>query len=439
MGEFLRDRLQIAGVWTHFQLPLFRNAYALMLSSGTTSALGFAYWVLAAHYYSPSVLGWNSAIISAMLFLAGVAQLSMNNVLVRFIPIAGKATLRLVIYTYLATLVAASLVGLLFLLGVDTWSPTLKVINSTPVWALSFIGAVMTWCVFSLQDSVFTGLRQTFWVPIENSIFAVAKIVLLVAVASTLQRLGIYVSWSITAALTLIPVNLLIFRRLIPSYMAVSHAETSPIRARQILNFASGNYLGTLFALASSLLLPILVANRAGAMANSYFYLAWTIAVGLQLVASNLAISLTVEASADRGQTAAYARLVLGQAARLLLPAVLVVFLGAPWILLAFGKFYAEQGTVALRLLALGTIPNVLVNLSLGLARIQNRALLIMLIQGALCVLILGLSALWLPVFGVNGVAFAWMSSQTIVAVILVFTELRGLLFSKGIAWSETL
>src|SRR5512142_3279344 len=182
MGEFFRDRLQVAGAWTHFQLPLYRNAYALMLSSGTTSVLGFAYWVLAAHYYSPPVLGWNSAIISAMLFLAGVAQLSMNNVLVRFIPIAGKATLRLVVYAYLATLVAASLVSLLFLLGVDIWSPTLKIVNSSPIWALSFIGAVTTWCIFSLQDSVFTGLRQTLWVPLENSIFAVAKIVLLVAV-----------------------------------------------------------------------------------------------------------------------------------------------------------------------------------------------------------------------------------------------------------------
>ena len=38
---------------THLRTPLYRNGYALVLSSATTSVLGVAYWILAARTYTP--------------------------------------------------------------------------------------------------------------------------------------------------------------------------------------------------------------------------------------------------------------------------------------------------------------------------------------------------------------------------------------------------
>ena len=40
-----------------------------------------------------------------------------------------------------------------------------------------------TWCVFSLQDAVLTGMRQAVWLPLENGVYGLAKIGLLVALA----------------------------------------------------------------------------------------------------------------------------------------------------------------------------------------------------------------------------------------------------------------
>ena len=56
----------LARLITHLRTPLYRNGYALVLSSATTSVLGMAYWFLAARTYTPDVVGLNAAAIAAM-------------------------------------------------------------------------------------------------------------------------------------------------------------------------------------------------------------------------------------------------------------------------------------------------------------------------------------------------------------------------------------
>ena len=62
-----------------------------MLSAAATSGLGVLYWMLATRHYPAEVVGLNSAMISAMLFVAGVAQLSLVSVITCFLPRAGRA------------------------------------------------------------------------------------------------------------------------------------------------------------------------------------------------------------------------------------------------------------------------------------------------------------------------------------------------------------
>src|SRR4051794_11545631 len=53
----------------HARIPLYRNAYALMLSGGASAALGVVYWVLASRFYSPEIVGRSSTAIAALGFL----------------------------------------------------------------------------------------------------------------------------------------------------------------------------------------------------------------------------------------------------------------------------------------------------------------------------------------------------------------------------------
>jgi O-antigen/teichoic acid export membrane protein len=398
----------------HARTPLFRNSYALMLSSASTSALGLLYWMLATRLYPAEVVGLNAALISAMLLVSGIAQLGLASVLMRFLPGAGSRAARLVALAYALALAAAAIAGLLFVLGIELWAPALAFLVASPLGAGWFVLAVMLWSIFTLQDGVLTGLKQTLWVPIENTAFSAAKILLLVLCAWMVARNGIFASWTIPSALALAPVNYLIFRRLLPRHAAAAASELPP--RRELAGYAAGNYLGSLLSLAVATLLPLLVLYRLGPSANAYFAQSWLIAASLQLVAGNMALSLTVEAASDRSNLAAYTRHAFAQTARLLLPLVAITVASAPYVLGIFGPEYAQAGTTLLRLLALGALPNVVAMLSIGVARAQNRPGAIVAVQGAQCLLTLGLSYLWIDRYGIAGVGWAWLAAQSLVA-----------------------
>ena len=180
-----------------------------------------------------------------------------------------------------------------------------------------------------------------------------------------------------------------------------------------------------MLSLAVNTLLPLLVLNQLGPQANAYFAQPWLIASSLQLIAGNMAVSLTVEAATDRAQLAGYTRRALVHSARLLVPLVALMLIGAPYLLQLFGREYADEGAGLLRLLALGALPNLVNMLYLSVARVRNRVGTIVAVQAALCALALGLSYPLLHWYGIMGVGIAWLSSQTLVAAGIALARLR--------------
>jgi O-antigen/teichoic acid export membrane protein len=415
----------------HIRTPLYGNGYALVSSSAVTSALGAAYWILAARLYTPEAVGLNSALISMMMLLAGISQLNLMSALNRFVPVAGRATRRLLIWSYLIAMVVAGLVGLAFARTVQTLAPALGVLAHNDWLALWFIAATMAWCVFVLQDSALVGLHQAVWVPIENGAFALSKIVLLVGIAGALPAFGLFASWSIPVMLVLLPTNLLIFCVLVPRHVREMAEHANPPVASQIARYVAGDYLGALFWIACTTLLPIMVVQQAGYAANAYFFLAWQVAFSLHLISPNMGSSLIAEAAADQEQLAAYAYQIGRQVARVVVPGALVLALAAPYILGVFGSEYASQGTPVLRLLALAAIPNIVQTLFVSVARVQRRVGAVALTLGVFCAGVLGLSYVLLPRLGIVGVGLAWLAVETALAVVLLLGPLRGLWWSS--------
>jgi O-antigen/teichoic acid export membrane protein len=414
----------------HVRTPLYRNGYALLINSVATSGLGLFYWILAARLYSAEVVGLNSAVLAAMQFLYGIAVLSLSNVLIRYIPLAGEKTLRLVSITYGASIAITLVVGLGFVVGVRWFLPAFGFLVASPASITLFLVALIMVCVFSLQDSVLIGLRQAVWVPVENTLFGLAKIGLLALLVGVSQHYGVLLSWIVPAVLSLAPVNLLIFRWLVPRHVAATKAHTERLILRQIVKYGSSNYAGQVFLLAGTSFLPVLVTSQLGVKATAYFSQPWLLATSLQLVALNLATSLTVEATLDPSRLRADFRRVMVQVAGLLLPMAAVVWFGAPYILRAFGQSYAAEGATLLRWLALAALPHGLIALSLGLARVQRRLAVIVLAQGAQCVLTLSLSYVLMPRYGITGVGIAYLISVGTVAVGLFLVQLRPILFA---------
>lgn len=389
-----------------------------MLNTGATGLLGVVYWLLAARHYSPVDVGRASAAYSAMNFVSGFAAANILGAITRFVPQSGRRTAALVLRTYLFSSVASVVVAVLFLLSVSHWGTSYAELRGM-IPAVCFVVCVVAWGIFTLQDGVLTGLRSSVWVPVENGIFGIVKIVLLLAFAAALPSLGIDISWMLPVILSLPLVNLLIFGKLIPDHQ-LSTGERRPPTGREIGRFLAGDYIGALCVLTISNLVPIAVAIRVGPRLNAYFYMAWTIGGVLFLLAMSTARSLTVEGAFDSAMLAANCRSALRHSMLLLTPVVAVAALLAPVALGLFGPGYARYGVPILQLLAIATLPKTLTELYLGALRAQSRAKLIALIQVVRCVLMLGLALVFTGTLGMVGAGVAVLVSESLIAIMIV-------------------
>ncbi|MFF4586654.1 lipopolysaccharide biosynthesis protein [Streptomyces sp. NPDC001388] len=402
----------------HGSDSLFRNAYFLMLSTGVSAVLGLGFWLVAARYYAEEAVGQGSAAIAAMRLLASITATTMIGAVVRFVPRAGRATGSLVWRAYAASSVVVAVAAAGFLLTLDLWGASYAPLG-TPAAGAAFVVACVAWALLTLQDGVLTGLRRSGWVPVGNAVFSLGKLVLLVVFATALPVLGIFVSWAVAIAFSTLPLGWLIFRRLIPR-QAAADRDLEPPRLREMGRFLAGDSLGALFSLAMINLLPVMVAVRFSAAENGYFYVAYTVGGTMEFMAINMASSLTAHASHDPRQLAEGVRGALRRMTLLLVPVVLVLVVFAPQILTPFDEDYAEHGTTVLRLLAAGALPRVVVELYIGVLRVQGRTGVLAALQGAMCALVLGGAAVLFAPAGIAGAGWAVLLGMTLIAAVSV-------------------
>ncbi|WP_405556836.1 lipopolysaccharide biosynthesis protein [Streptomyces sp. NBC_01171] len=397
--------------------PLFRNAYALMLNTGISAVLGLGFWLAAARYYSESAVGQGSAAIAAMKLLAGLTAVTLTGALARFIPVAGRATARLIFRTYGGSSLMVALAAGVFLLTLDVWGPSYRFLHG-PVNGLGFVAAVVAWNVLTLQDGVLTGLRNAPWVPVGNTVFSAVKLGLLVAFAVAIPTAGVFVSWVAAIATSVIPLGWLVFRRLVPRHTAATEGRAHPPTLREIGRFLAGDYTGSLFSLGVVYLVPVIIASQVSAEDNAYFYITTTIGGTTNLLAINMGASLTVEGSHDPARLAANTRAALKRMARIMLPVAGVLFVGAPWILGVFGAGYADAATPLLRWFAVGAVLRVVMETYFAVLRAQSRTAGLAWLQGLLCFLVLSLTLLLLPRMGLTGAGVAEISSLTVIVAV---------------------
>jgi O-antigen/teichoic acid export membrane protein len=322
---------------------------------------------------------------------------------------------------------------------ISRWGPSYSELGSL-VPGLIFIGCVVAWAIFTLQDSVLTGLRSAIWVLLENGVFGVVKIALLVLLAASLPALGIYVSWMLPVIVAVPLVNVLIFRKLVPRHTLLTR-DRRPPTSRQIGRFLAGDYSGALFLLATTNLVPVLVAvHNSDVQSTAYFYMAWMVGGILDLVGVNMSMSLTVEGSFDASTLAVNGRKALRKMAFILLPCAAAMGLLAAGGLGLFGEAYAAHGARVLQLLAVATLPKAVIELYLGALRAQSRTSLVAIIQGTRCFLMLGLTVFLVGAMGPVGAGLAAVVSQTAVAVPIsvgLWRTLSGNRTTKGLRTSE--
>jgi O-antigen/teichoic acid export membrane protein len=392
---------------------LFRNAYALMAATVLTSVLGMGFWAAAARLYDTDIVGRASAAISAMMLLCNAAQLNLSVGLMRFLPVSRGTERRVILVSYTVAAGAGLLAATGFLLVAPLVSGEISFLRDPGV-SLLFLVGVVTWVVFSLQDSALTGIRATLWVPAENVVFGLLKLVLLVALAGALSSSGIVTAWVVSMVVMLVPVNWLIFSRLLPRSAAPSPDARSP-GLGEMARFIGVDYVGTLLSHLSSTALPLLVIAMAGPEESAVFFVAWTISAAMDFIATGTASSFLVEGAGREDKVHVYRRAAARRATLLLLPAVLGISLLAVPVLSVFGQEY-RSARWALVVLCVAAVPRMFLLLRISYLRIQRRIRTVVGLQALGCVSMLGLSALGLSRGGGSlAVAASWLTTEVLV------------------------
>jgi O-antigen/teichoic acid export membrane protein len=411
----------------HVRTPLHRDGYALAGSSAFTAVAGMLYWIVAAKSYDAHAVGINSALISSMMFLAGIAGLNLPNIVVRFLPGVGRRTTRVIAGAYALTAVAAILAIVVFALGVGEWAPRLRFLRSDGALLLWFGVSTVAWSLFVIQDSVLTALDRAVWVTVENAVFSLVKLGLLVAAAVLLPVYGIFVSWTVGMLGAVAVVNTLIFARLARRPRASAPDATFAPRDRAFRRYFAADYVISIAWVSATNLMPVIVTAVAGATTNAYYALAWAVAVPLYALVMALSTALLLHGTRDPAALPALARKAGRQAGMVVVPLVVGMVALAPWLLRLFGAQYADHSTTLLRLLVAGVLPYLALSLTMSMARVRRRLRPAVAALIAQAVLALGSVAPLLHALGVVGAGVAWLGSLSIVALALGVRELRGL------------
>jgi O-antigen/teichoic acid export membrane protein len=388
----------------------------LIGSSFVSSAIGLAYWLVAARSLSPAQLGLDAAVVNTVMLATNLGSLDLVHAVPRYLPAAGNRAAAFVRTSYGVAVGLSLLVAVVFLVGVRTWTPSLAYLVAL------FLLAVMAWSTFALQDCVLIGLRRSNWVPIENVVFSVLKLVLLLVLVEVAPRYAVLLSWTLPALLFVAIVNLGVVRRAVRP-TADTPPVSLPSRGRLTRTVLVGNG-ANIAGIVVSGTLPLLITERFGAETNASYFLAWSMAYVLFLAPRYVSLVVLSRAEHQPEQLDDITlRATLASTALVGVAALVALVLARP-VLGMVGSAYQDEAVGLLQLMCLAAVPRCVVVMVAAWARGRQRIVLAVMVSIAEYIAMIGFALLFVGRMGVMGFGWAWLAGETLAAVVLA-----------GVAW----
>lgn len=411
--------------------PLYRNSLFLMVNSAVTAGVGFFFWMVVARSYDKWDVGFGSATLSAISLLAALSLFGANTTIIRFLPKAEKPVD--LINTCLTVCgMIAIVIAIIFILGLDFWSPALIFIKQNIVFATAFILFVVVSTFLTILNSTYIAKRRANYVLIQDLTHSILKIPLpALLVLLSFHSFGIASSLGIAMIVAVI----------IGIFILVPRAEkgftVKPVINRNIIGnlwrYSTGNYLSAILNSAPGWILPILVVNMLGSEENAYYYITWILAMLLASIPIATSNSLFAEGSHFETDLQLNLRKTLRFTYLLLVPAIIIMqFLGG-WILSLFGPGYSYHGLTLLRLLAVSFVFFGVNSIYFTTLRIENRITELCCIYALQGFATLTTSYFLIDKIGTIGIGYTYLGVRFITCLYVVFNLIRRYFKSKNV------
>lgn len=391
------------------QDALLRNSVWLMANMVMLSGLGFVFWAIAGRLVPPAPVGTVTTSMSTLTLLQTAGALGLPVALVPYL-----AQYRENSRSILLTSLAASTGFTALVTFVALFTPLRPPFASHgAVGALVILAMAVSGTFGAVQDAAFLAARKAHLLLVKNSVAGIGKIVLLVALSPS--------TWGADATLYLMLVQLagIVFPAMIAWGLQQRGVIHGPVRGataqvREMTGFALHNYGAALVSMLPSTLSPLLVIHLLGKAESAFFNMPMML-LALLNVAPNAVAQSLLAARSDEGSKLANLKKSFLITYGILCPAVLVVVVAAPWLLLVFGRPYTDNATPLLRLLAVGALVSAVSyigNSAINAAR-DGRGFLMLVTFNAVLV-VAGIAAFGGQ--GLTAVGFAWLAAQTLSA-----------------------
>jgi len=397
---------------------LYSNAFFLMLNSFTTSLLGFIFWNIMARQFTPAQVGIGSALVAASTLLGTLANFGLGMGLVRFLPEEQKEAGLLVNAVFTITGSIAIILSLVYLVGIEYWSPILNFIFDEFWLSVFFILFTVSTALSIVTDQALVARRSANFVFGKNLSICLLKLPLPILVLAHLEGYGIFAATGIAILIGMILSWFAFLPRVYKGYfprtvMAFNHLK-------EMLAFSFSNYLAGILQSGPGLIYPFLVLNFYGPEQSAYFYIAWMMAMVLGVIPMGLAQSLFAEGSREPEKVKYLARRSLGLGLILSLWGVGLMVLAGGWFLQLFGTDYYENSINLLWILAASVIPQCINTSFLAINQVYKRVYFIIAQSGVLASVALGLGYWLLRSKGLEGMAIAYLLAHLIVACLVI-------------------
>ena len=393
---------------------LLRNGAFIAVGNVSQAALGFLYWLLAARSASAGDIGECSALISFLSFLAIVASLGFNSLLVQRLPgSSSRDWWRITNVTHSVAGLTAAAIGTVAFIAALASGRFLELGHHSYLVAVLVAGVVAQTSGI-LADAVYIAERAAHLALVRNVLGSVVKLILLVAF--------VLADWNAVTAIVVSSVTGIVvsgiagfgplLRRVRTEYrpaLAIPRALR-----RSDASTAMGHYVMAVSAGLPMYLLPVVLLGFGSRSASAEFFLCWSVASLLFMISASVAQSLYAELRQPGAEGPALVRRAGRFCALVLVPGALGFALVGPFGLRIFGAQLAPGAAAVVPFLALAVPFDAITNFATAMLRAEHRHWAAAWINGSMAVTTLAVAVLTAPSLGARAGGLAYLVAQAV-------------------------
>jgi O-antigen/teichoic acid export membrane protein len=282
------------------------DSLALTLTSVFNSVAGLLGFLIAAWVMPQEEVGRATEFVSAMQLIGGAAQLNLGIGIMRWLPGAGRKSVRLVFGSLLLIMPLSGLAGLVYGLLVPRVALVAAGEGPFGLGLLLLVLGCAGWGVFVVHDFVMVAAGRPWLAVWRSGTFAVARIGLLAVLGAGLASQGMVLSWVIPVVVW-IGVGTIVLWFLVRRFAAAGGPGVLPSRAT-MAGFLAPTAVAQLGAVLLYNQIPLLANFRMGNAIGAVFFIAWQATVVIDTAAVFFTNSLAVQTAREPHRAVELAR-----------------------------------------------------------------------------------------------------------------------------------